>query len=205
MLPIKHVSKKAHFPSSHLLLSQYHPPMSYPTPVASTLKFLLGWALCFLFRALPLPPNVEPLMATSMPFSRHYGPFGAFVFAFLSIVLFDVFSQMVGQWTLITAITYGIIGMGAHYALRHRADRPLPYMMYAVVATLVYDLITGVIMGPVLFGGSFREAFIGQIPFTINHLLGNIVLSALLSPLISRWVVRSERLEGIGKIALSRP
>lgn len=67
-------------------------------------------------------------------------------------------------------------------------------VVFALVATIIYDVVTGVVLGPVLFGGSMREAFIGQIPFTLKHLLGNVILGAVLSPALERWVLQNERL-----------
>lgn len=68
-------------------------------------------------------------------------------------------------------------------------------MLFAIAATIFFDLLTGVLLGPVLFGGSMREAFIGQIPFTVKHLLGNIFLAATVSPAIDRWAVSNRQLE----------
>jgi hypothetical protein len=50
-------------------------------------------------------------------------------------------------------------------------------------------------LAPYFFGQSFQEAFIGQIPFTGYHLLGNVALGALISPLIYRLVIKNPRFE----------
>ena len=164
-------------------------------------KFLLGWVLCFGFRFLSkqipsFPPNVEPVMATTMPFGRYYGALGGFLFAALTIVLFDASQNLLGTWTLVTALTYGAIGAASSLILGRFREHVFAYVAFAFVATIAYDLITGVFFGPVLFGGSFYDAFIGQIPFTINHLLGNLALAAVVSPLVSKWIVRN----GEGKV-----
>jgi uncharacterized membrane protein len=163
-------------------------------------KLLIGFAICFVLRlvtrAFPAQlSNVEPIMATLMPFGRRFGMITGFLFAALSVFLFDAVTSGIGIWTWVTAAAYGSIGIAASLALGHLKGTWWQYVLFAIVATVVYDIVTGVILGPVLFGGSMREAFVGQIPFTIKHLAGNIVLGATLSPIIDRWVVRNERLE----------
>ena len=47
------------------------------------LKFILGFIACLLIRLIPFrPPNVEPILAMQMPFSRAYGALASFLFAF---------------------------------------------------------------------------------------------------------------------------
>lgn len=129
-----------------------------------------------------------------MPFSKRFGPAGGILFAFLSIVLFDAFTSGIGTWTWVTAGTFALIGGVASPILRSRKGS-IPYVVYAIVATLFFDAVTGVAMSSLLFDMNWKEAAIGQIPFTINHLLGNIVLAAVMSPLIERWVTENPRLK----------
>lgn len=161
-------------------------------------KFLIGWVVCFAIRFAtrlnPVFANIEPVMATTMPFGRRFGMLAGFVFASLSIFLFDAVTSGIGVWTWVTAATYGAIGIAASLVLGRLKGAWWQYALFALVATIVYDVITGVVLGPVLFGGSMREAFIGQIPFTLKHLIGNVILGAVLSPVLDRWVVRNERL-----------
>ena len=39
------------------------------------------------------------------------------------------------------------------------------------------------------------EALVGQIPFTLRHLLGNIILALVVSPAIEWWVITNPKLE----------
>jgi uncharacterized membrane protein len=162
---------------------------------ASCLKFLIGWAMCFGIRfvtsAFPAQlSNIDPIMATTMPFARRFGFIAGFIFASLSIFLFDAVTSGIGIWTWVTAATYGFIGVAASLVLGKLKGTWWQYGIFALIATIVYDVVTGVLLGPALFGGSMREAFMGQIPFTIKHLAGNVILSVILSPLIDRWVIR---------------
>jgi hypothetical protein len=160
------------------------------------LKFILGWLVCFLIRLIPFrAPNIEPVMATQMPFAKAYGWPGGFSFGFLSIVVFDLVVGKFGSWTWITAATYGLVGIGAYWFLKNRKPSPANFMAYGVIGTLVYDAITGLSIGTIFFGQPFMNALTGQIPFTLMHLGGNLVFSAILSPSLHKWVITNERLE----------
>ncbi len=161
------------------------------------IKYVLGWITVFAVRLIPFrAPNVEPVMATLMPFSKRFGVFGAFLFGSLSIVLFDIAVGKAGQWTVVTAITYGIVGVGSAIFFAHRESSRKNYVMFAIVGTIFYDAVTGVAMGPLLFAQPLAEAFFGQIPFTLWHLAGNIAFALVLSPALYKWVVTNPKLEG---------
>lgn len=160
-------------------------------------KLVIGWLVVFMVRLIPFrPPNIEPIMSTLMPFSKKYGFGGGFFFAFLSIVIFDLAVAQFGIWTLVTAIAYGAIGFASGLYFKNRENSALEYLKFSVIATLIYDAITGPGM-TYLFGHSlsFQAALIGQIPFTIMHLMGNATLALTLSPAIYRWVVANPKLE----------
>jgi hypothetical protein len=154
------------------------------------LKYLLGFIIVFAIRLLPFrPPNVEPVLATAMPFAKQFGVWGGFLFGALSIVLFDAVTSGWGLWTLITALAYGVVGGGAYYYFKNRESTRGNYVKFAIMGTLFYDAVTGLTVGPLLFGQSFMVALVGQIPFTILHLAGSVTFAFFLSPLIYRWVV----------------
>jgi len=160
------------------------------------LKFIVGWAVCFAIRLFPYrPPNVEPVLATQMPFAKRYGWVGGFLFGFLSIAIFDFFTGKVGMWTWITAVTYGALGIVAFFFFKSRESKITNYLGFGIVGTILYDAVTGLSIGPLMFGQSFMEAFVGQIPFTAMHLLGTVIFSVVVSPALYRWVVANEALD----------
>lgn len=160
------------------------------------LKFILGWGTVFLFRLIPFrPPNVEPMLATLMPFSKRYGVVGSFFFGFLGIVLFDAVTSGWGVWTLVTALAYGALGPAAHFFFKNREASVKNFVSFGVIGTLVYDAITGLTIGPLFTGQSFMVALIGQIPFTLLHLAGTVAFAVFLSPVLYRWVVQNEVFE----------
>ena len=160
------------------------------------LKYLLGWLAVFLIRLIPfLPPNFEPMLATVMPFSGRYGVLGSFLFGFLGILVFDVFTSGIGMWTWITAGMYGALGIGAHVFFKRYEATTLNFVAYGLIGTLVYDIVTGLSIGPLFYGQSFMSALVGQIPFTAMHLTGAALFAVVLSPALHKWVVQNDVLE----------
>jgi len=166
--------------------------LSIPT---GSLKFIIGWTLVFLFRLIPFrPPNFEPMLATVMPFSKRYGLLGSFSFGFFGIVLFDAITSGWGMWTAVTAVSYGLLGVGAYYFFKNREASVKNFVIFGVPMTVLYDAAT-MTAGPLFTGQSWAVALIGQIPFTLMHVLGTVVFATLLSPALYRWVVQNEALE----------
>ena len=118
-----------------------------------------------------------------------------FIYGLLSIALFDLVVGKVGIWTLITAVMYGLLGVGAAWFFKNRASKIINYVAYSIIGTIIYDAVTGLSIGPLFFHQSFMQSLIGQIPFTAMHLAGNIVLAIIISPVLYRWVVTNESLE----------
>ena len=159
------------------------------------LKFVLGWGAVFLFRLIPFrPPNFEPMLATVMPFSKRYGIVGSFLFGFLGIVLYDAITSGWGSWTAVTAICYGLLGVAAHLFFKNRDASVRNFLLFGIPATVAYDAVT-MMIGPLFMQQPLMAALIGQISFTLMHLLGTIVFSVLLSPALYRWVIENERFE----------
>ncbi len=156
-------------------------------------KYTIAFISVFALRMMPFrAPNVEPIMTVVMPFSKVYGGIMSFVFGALSIVLYDSFTSGLGVWTLVTAITYGVIGYTAQIFFKNRSGWK-SYATYAIIATIFYDAVTGLTIGPLFFHQSFLLSLTGQIPFTALHLLGNVTFAIILSPVIEMWAKRSEK------------
>lgn len=162
-------------------------------------KFVLGFMFCMLIRLIPFrPPNVEPILATNMPFSKVYGSVAGFFFAFLSILLFDILTGHYGVWSYLTAGAYGVLGFWAFYFFKNKEASRKNYVLFAIIGTLFFDIVTGLSIGPLFFGQSFMNALVGQIPFTMWHLLGNISFAFVLSPIIHTYMLENSRLENVG-------
>ncbi len=159
------------------------------------LKMLVGWVLTFGLRLIPFrPPNIEPILTVQMPFTKHFGWLAGFIFAFLNIILFDVVVGKLGLWTWITALAYGLLALFSHWYFKKRASTAMNFAIHAVYATLLYDAVTGLSVGPLFFHQSFMEALTGQVMFTVYHLLGNVSLALILSPAIYKSLVTNPKL-----------
>lgn len=159
----------------------------------NTLKFSLAVVLCFFARLVPFrAPNIEPILAATMPFSRAYGAFTGFSFAVLSILLYDVATGTIGMQTFFTAGAYGVLGLWSASYFKKRESNSFNYARFAIIGTLFYDALTGLTVGPLFFHQSFLTSLVGQIPFTALHLLGNTIFAFTLSPAIYHCLIRKK-------------
>lgn len=160
------------------------------------LKLLIGFVAVFLIRMLPMrPANFEPMLATMMPFSTRFGFITSFLFGFLGIALFDAVTAGIGVWTFVAGFMYGALGAGAHIYFKKYKANTRHFLTYGIIGTIVFDVVTGLTVGPLAFGQPLMAAAIGQIPFTLMHLLGTVVFTLALSPALLKWVVRNDTLE----------
>lgn len=154
------------------------------------LKYIIAFLTVLIIRLIPFrAPNLEPIMAFQMPLGKKYGALMSFIFGALSIAIYDSLTSGWGIWTLITALAYGLVGFGAYFYFKNRSGWK-SYASYAVIATIIYDVLTGLTIGPLFFHQSFMVSLVGQIPFTAIHLLGNVSFAIVLSPIIEMWLVR---------------
>ncbi len=176
------------------------------TPQKNWLKFIVGFVFCLLVRLIPFrPPNIEPILATSMPFSKAYGAYAGFFFSFFSIIFYDLVTSTIGMWTIITATTYGVLGFASYFYFKKFKANALGYAGFAVIGTLLFDIVTGLSVGPLFFNQSFQGALWGQIPFTLWHLVGNVSFALILSPAIYNFVIENKKLENISFIKIFNP
>lgn len=154
-------------------------------------KYIIIFLSAFLFRLIPFrAPNLEPIMATLMPISKKNNLLMSFLFGFLSITLFDFATYSLGVWTLVTGVAYGLVGISSYFYFKKYLNSRLNYVLFSILATILYDMVTGLTIGPIVFGQSFMSAVIGQIPFTMIHLLGNVSFAMIISPVIDMFLVK---------------
>lgn len=152
----------------------------------------LTWLGIFAFRFFLLPlraPNVEPLMAAVMPIGKRAGALVNIVFAVSSIALYDAVTAGWGSWTLAAAGAYGLVALAASVYFRFAPATRTHFVSFGIVATLAYDALTGLTVGPLMFHQPFAAALAGQVPFTLMHLAGTILFALVLAPLLDRALV----------------
>jgi hypothetical protein len=165
-------------------------------------KFLLSGAFCNAFRLLRIIPNNDPIMGCVLPFSKQdkwwYSP----LFAFFTMISFDVITGMVGPWTIVTSLTYAGLGLLFYKVLRSKNARKTKvglkkYLGCGITGVLIFDVITGVLAGPLMFGMSFELALLGQIPFTLLHLASACGFIVLITPLLDRHLIDSANFDDL--------
>lgn len=170
------------------------------------LKFTVGIVVCLLVRLIPFRvPNIEPILATQMPFSKAYGPYAGFLFAFLSILLYDLITSTLGVWTFVTIGAYGFLGLSAGVYFKNREAGAWDYVRFAVMGTLFFDIVTGFSVGPLFFDQPLYAAAVGQIPFTILHLIGNVSFAFVLSPAIYNLITKTRKRKANSIISTLHP
>ncbi len=160
------------------------------------LKFAIGLVFVSLFRLVHMPlPNIEPIMASMLPFAKKYGKIAGFIFASIALISFDFISGRVGMWTIYTAFTYGIIGFlaGKYFADSSKGNLK-HYLGFGIAGTIFYDAVTALLFGW-QFGQPLMLTIIGQIPFTIYHLIGNVLMISILTPVMDKAIVENPLLE----------
>ncbi|MFH0972220.1 MAG: hypothetical protein V1835_06695 [Candidatus Micrarchaeota archaeon] len=160
------------------------------------IKFLLGLFAVILIRLIQMPlPNFEPIMGAMLPFAKKYGRLAGFIFASLALASFDLISGRLGMWTLYCALTYGLIGIAAgKYFGAEKRRRMKYYLGFGAIGTVFYDAATALVFGW-QFGQPLEMTILGQIPFTIYHLMGSTAFILVLTPLVNNYIVENPMLE----------
>jgi hypothetical protein len=169
-------------------------------------KYFLALVLCLLVRLIPFrAPNIEPILAATMPMSRAYGAFTGFSFAVLSILFFDLATHTLGVQTFFTAGAYGALGLWAYLYFNKRKGNRADYVRFAIIGTLFFDAVTGLTVGPLFFHQTFLSSLVGQIPFTAFHLLGNITFAAVLSPGVYNFLIKKKKKDSVFPVSRLNP
>jgi uncharacterized membrane protein len=159
------------------------------------IKLVLSVLIANGIRLLKIIPNNDPIMSMALPFSRRSSALTSFIFPFVSMVSFDFVTNEVGLWTAVTAVTYGLIGLVFHFYLKDKEKVGIKnYLACGVLGILVFDFITGVLATPLLYGGTFMESFIGQIPFTLMHLLTGSFFILIVTPILDKSILLNKEL-----------
>jgi len=116
------------------------------------------------------------------------------LFGFVGVISYDLITRTLGIWSIFTVGSYALLGLlaGIYFKKRNKIRH---YVGFSIFGTLVFDAITGFGTGMIAFKQPFMMTLMGQIPFTIYHLMGNVLLAGVVSPLLYKWVVDNKELE----------
>lgn len=166
-----------------------HGILTVPMNTSRLGTLALTWLGIFAFRFFLLPvraPNVEPLLAALMPIGKRAGAWVSVVFAVSSIVVYDAITSGWGSWTLAAAGAYALVSVLASIYFHFAPSTRMHFVGFGIGATLLYDALTGLTVGPIMFHQSLTAALMGQIPFTLMHIVGAILFALVLSPILDR-------------------
>ena len=136
-----------------------------------------------------------------LPFSRQDKWWQGALFALITMISFDIITMRLGIWTLVTGTTYASIGLLFHFTYKKIKKVKLRhYVGSGIIGVLIFDMVTGVILGPAMFGMSYLQALIGQIPFTVIHLLTVTGFILILTPVFDSSIVNNPVLENTNAI-----
>jgi len=128
------------------------------------------------------------LAAVSMlafPFFRGKYAFaaGALGYSLVDLLPAALGSQgTVGLWTLTGAMSWGIVS--CLFSMQKPDGSPFSFAKLGIGGTLLFDALTGPIASTLIWGMPFSDALVGQIPFTLKHLLGIGAVSLIFAPLL---------------------
>ena len=162
-------------------------------------KIIASIFIANIIRLMKFIPNNDPIMAMMLPFSKQEKWYIALAFPIITMVSFDIITGLVGMWTLLTSITYGVLGciFYTYYKKRARHKKKVGIKIYffsGILGVLIFDFITGVIGMPLLFGYTFESALVGQIPFTLMHLATVAGYTIIITPLLDKHILENIKL-----------
>ena len=162
-------------------------------------NFVFSLAFTTIVRFLRVFPNNDPIMGCIMPSSRK-SPYIAALFAFVAMFSFDLITSGIGTWTYVTAITYaGLAFFFSYYFKNFKKIRIKHYISGGVIGVIIFDIITGPLMSTFLFHQPLLVTTLGQIPFTIYHLVSATTYIFILAPILD-LDIRAEFSEYASKI-----
>lgn len=152
-------------------------------------------------------PGIEPIAGMLLFLPRTFSRMLCYAFIVASVVLYDGMTAGFGMWTVSVIAAYCLIAVG--YRVLQSSSKSISTMMlHGIVMTIAFDIATGLTVGPLFFGQPFVDALVGQIPFTIAHLIGNSLLifvynmivqySVCMHKEVFGWLGRCEHKQEVG-------
>lgn len=160
------------------------------------IKMIISIIIANLVRLIRFIPNNDPIMAMMLPYAKRERWYVAILFPIITMVTFDIITGFVGIWTIVTAATYG--GLAAAFFKYYKGFERISIKRYlgsGVLGVLVFDFITGVLATPLMFGMTFEQSFIGQIPFTLMHLGTVCFFILVITPILDKHILQNKSLE----------
>ncbi|MBT4855659.1 hypothetical protein HOM50_01685 [bacterium] len=148
------------------------------------LILVVTWLTCLAIR-LSFSPllYLDPFPGVFLLINRQLKGVNGFLFIASQFFCFDYLTNTLGIWTLLIAIAYGTIEFGLNHYVKQHHYTIWNGLLYTAIAVLSFDCI-GMAIGPLFFQQPILSAVLGQIPFTLEHLVRASIFTTALNMLI---------------------
>ncbi|OGB97827.1 hypothetical protein A3F06_00335 [candidate division TM6 bacterium RIFCSPHIGHO2_12_FULL_36_22] len=147
-----------------------------------SILLITAWFTCLFMRTSLQHCAIDPFPGFLLLLNRQFNQLSCFIFMLMQFFVFDYINDAIGGWTLITAISYASIAVYLNFYTHNKRITIAQSILYTATAAICFDAIT-LWIGPLYFGQPITSALIGQIPFTIDHViracLFNVAIKAI--------------------------
>jgi hypothetical protein len=157
-----------------------------------SLKYISFWLISAIFYLLfkyllNLPGNLNLIFGIQLLLAQFFGPIALGLWSAVNILANDLLANNLGAWSLVTSFSYFLVSfltkifISTHKfkLIGHKNYSFINYLIFTVFVTLIYDLITAS-TGPLLFQQAWSNMLVGQIPFTLVHIISNYASTSLI-------------------------
>ncbi|OGB84116.1 hypothetical protein A3F66_02880 [candidate division TM6 bacterium RIFCSPHIGHO2_12_FULL_32_22] len=123
----------------------------------------------FLFAATQIVRTfqiLDPIYALLFIWPRNLAKKYLIIWVFFNFFIFDYVSNQIGMWTIFCPMAYIFVAICFYKFFKK------PNLYSVILSTVIIDFVTAS-LGPVFFSQFWSEMLVGQIPFTMSHLMSN--------------------------------
>ena len=133
--------------------------------------FSFSLTLSLLLRTFKIFSNLDPIFALFL-LNRNFDKKYLIIGILSNFLIFDYISNQIGIWTFFSPVCYIFLLLFCDNLIFYNKSLTCN-LRYTIFFTVIFDLVTAS-TGPIFFGQLWFEMLIGQIPFTMMHLISNI-------------------------------
>ena len=149
----------------------------------------LWLAIAVVGRIFLMPvPSVEPIIPIALMVAVSYGVDSGIMVGVLGYLLSNFFTGYFGEWSIFQMVAGGI-AVCAIYLRPKGFKTNIDLVWLAVVGTILYEITVN------FFGGGFGgyglldiDGLISAIPFSVTHIISNVVFATILSGFVKPQV-----------------
>lgn len=149
-----------------------------------SLKYISFWLIsasfCLLFKySLNLPGNLDLVWGMQLLLAQIFGPIALGLWSATTILGGDLLADNWGAWSIITSISYFLVSCLTSALVKTKNYSFINSLIFTVLVTIFYDLLTAS-TGPLFFEQAWLVMLIGQVPFSLVHMVSNCASASLI-------------------------